>query len=83
MMALLADLRAVRGLAYLLISHDLAVVAAVADRVVVMHEGRIVEQGPPGRLLSDPRHPATAGLVAAAQELSAAPWAWPGSITQA
>lgn len=75
MIALLGELRDARGLAYLLISHDLATVAAVADRVAVMHEGRIVEQGPPARLLAAPGHPATRELADAAQALSLAPWA--------
>ena len=75
MIALLGDLRDARGLAYLLISHDLATVAAVADRVAVMHEGRIVEEGAPADLLAAPVHPATRALAEAAQALSLAPWA--------
>jgi ABC-type microcin C transport system duplicated ATPase subunit YejF len=75
MIALLGELRGARGLAYLLISHDLATVAAVADRVAVMHEGRIVEQGEPSALLAAPAHPATRALAEAAQALSLAPWA--------
>lgn len=74
MAGLLADLRAGRGLAYLLISHDLAAVAGLADRVAVMHEGRIVEEGPPGALMASPAHPATRRLVRAAQDLSLVPW---------
>ncbi len=74
MMDLLGALREERGLAYLLISHDLAGVAAVCDRVVVLHEGRLVEQGHPGALLRAPAHPATRALAEAAQVLSAAPW---------
>ena len=52
-----------RGLAMLLITHDLAVVAALADRVAVMYAGRIVEQGPSARILARPRHPCTQALV--------------------
>jgi len=75
MIALLGELREARGLAYLLISHDLATVAAVADRIVVMHEGRIVEEVAPAALLASPAHPATRALAEAAQALSLAPWA--------
>ena len=82
-MDLLAQLRASRGLAYLLIAHDLAVVREVADRVAVMDEGRIVEAGDAGRLFADPRHPRTRELLRAAQLLSRPPCDWPGSTTQA
>ncbi|ETA00386.1 peptide ABC transporter ATP-binding protein [Frankia sp. CcI156] len=54
------------GVALLLISHDLATVAAVADRVAVMYEGRIIEQGPAVDVLGGPRHPYTCALLAAA-----------------
>ncbi len=73
-LALLEELRARRGLSYLLISHDLATVAAQADRVAVMDAGRIVESGPPARLLAAPGHPATRALARAAQDLSLVPW---------
>lgn len=52
------------GLALLLITHDLGVVAEMADRVAVMYAGRIVEQGPSRSLLSAPAHPYTRGLLA-------------------
>ncbi len=52
-----------RGLAVLLITHDLAVVAALADRVAVMYAGRIVEQGSRARILHRPQHPYTKALV--------------------
>ena len=52
-----------RGLAVLLITHDLAVVSALADRVAVMYAGRIVEQGSSSRILERPGHPYTKALV--------------------
>jgi ABC-type glutathione transport system ATPase component len=82
-MALLGRLRAERGLAFLLIAHDLAVVRETADRVAVMELGRIVESAPAARLYAAPRHPRTRALLSAAQLLSPPPWAWPGSTTQA
>jgi ABC-type glutathione transport system ATPase component len=62
-LALLADLRARFGLAYLLVTHDLAVVRQVADRVAVMERGRIVESGPVGAVFDTPRHEATQALL--------------------
>lgn len=61
---LLADLRT-RGGATLLVSHDLAVVARLADRVAVMHDGRVVEEGPTADVLRAPAHRRTRALVAA------------------
>ncbi len=63
---LLADLREKTGLAELFISHDLAVVSRVADRVAVMYCGRVVEQGSTADLLGRPLHPYTAALLSAA-----------------
>jgi peptide/nickel transport system ATP-binding protein len=60
---LLDRLRRELGLGLVLITHDLGIVSQWADRVVVMYAGRQVEQGPPAELLSNPRHPYTAGLV--------------------
>ncbi|WP_059011172.1 ABC transporter ATP-binding protein [Streptomyces specialis] len=56
---LLRELRERTGLAYLFISHDLAVVRRLADRVVVLRGGRVVEEGTTGRLWAAPRHPYT------------------------
>ncbi|WP_311223490.1 MULTISPECIES: ATP-binding cassette domain-containing protein [unclassified Acidovorax] len=67
---LLQDLREQHGIAYLLISHDLAVVNHVCDEVVVLHQGRIVERGAPAELFSQPRHPYTQALVAAVPRIA-------------
>jgi len=56
---LLADLKARFGLTYLFISHDLAVVEAVSDRVAVLYFGAVVEVGPADRVFARPRHPYT------------------------
>ena len=62
---LMKDLQDASGLAYLFISHDLAVVRHVASRVAVMYAGRIVEEGPADALYEAPRHPYTRALIAA------------------
>jgi oligopeptide/dipeptide ABC transporter ATP-binding protein len=61
---LLRDLQRRLGLALLLITHDLGVVARMADRVAVMYAGRIVEEAPVDVLFADPKHPYTQGLMA-------------------
>lgn len=58
------------GTTILLISHDLGVVAQLCDRVMVMYAGRIVETGPTGQIVSDPRHPYTRALIAAIPDLA-------------
>jgi oligopeptide/dipeptide ABC transporter ATP-binding protein len=66
---LLAGLRRELGLSMLFITHDLGVVAQVADRIAVMYCGRIVETGPAMEVLRAPRHPYTEGLLRAAPKL--------------
>lgn len=61
---LLARLRSEHGMAVIFITHDLGVVAEVADRVLVMYAGRCVETGPVRNVLGAPQHPYTAGLLA-------------------
>jgi peptide/nickel transport system ATP-binding protein len=62
---LLGQLRRETGMALVLISHDLGVVAEACDRVAVMYAGRVVEEAPIGRLFDRPSHPYTRGLLGA------------------
>ena len=68
---LLLELQEETGVAYVFISHDLAVVRHIADEVLVMYLGRAVEQGPADAVFSAPRHPYTRALLAAAPRLDA------------
>jgi microcin C transport system ATP-binding protein len=68
---LLRDLQAKHRLAYLFISHDLKVVRAMSDEIVVMREGRVVERGPTEQVFAAPAEPYTRALLAAAFELEA------------
>jgi peptide/nickel transport system ATP-binding protein len=69
-MALLKELRREHGLAMLFISHDLAVVSQVADRVAVMQQGEIVEQAEVGQLFREPQHAYTRRLLASAPTMT-------------
>ena len=66
---LLADLQRSRGLTYLFISHDLAVVAHLCRRILVMYLGRLVETGPTDLICRDPLHPYTRALLSAVPEV--------------
>jgi oligopeptide/dipeptide ABC transporter ATP-binding protein len=68
-MALLADCQAERGMATLLITHDLGIVAQYADRVAIMYSGRIMESAPVQDLFAEPLHPYTRGLLACVPKL--------------
>ena len=68
---LLKDLQRRYGITYLFVSHDLRVIKAMADEVAVMQNGRIVEAGPADDLFTNPQHPYTKSLFAAAFELKA------------
>lgn len=62
-LTLLRDLRAQTGMAILFISHDLALVQDFCDRVLVLHKGRIVEEGMPDAIIQHPQHPYTKQLI--------------------
>lgn len=72
-LALLRCIQLKRGLSMLFISHDLAVVGQVAQRIAVMYAGRLVEQGPAAVLLRHPAHPYTQGLLASIPSAQASP----------
>ncbi|MEJ7623008.1 MAG: ABC transporter ATP-binding protein [Pyrinomonadaceae bacterium] len=69
---LLDELRVSRKLAVLLITHDLGVVAEVADRVCVMYTGKIVEESPVEELFANPKHPYTRGLLRSVPKMTVA-----------
>jgi oligopeptide/dipeptide ABC transporter ATP-binding protein len=81
---LMKALRRERGTSILLITHDMGVVADMADRVAVMYAGRIVESGPADAIFADPRHPYTRLLLRSVPRLDDAPKAAmtviPGSV---
>ena len=69
-LALMRELRAEFGMAVLLITHALGVVAEMADRVAVMYAGRVVETAPVEEIFANPRHPYTRGLLASIPDLA-------------
>ena len=64
-LALMAKLKADNGLSYVFISHDLRVVSQICDRIAVMHAGKVVEQGTPAELFTNPQHSYTRTLLEA------------------
>ncbi len=66
---LIRELRDETGMGTILITHDLGIVAEIADRVAVMYGGQVVEQGPVGAVFDDPQHPYTIGLMSAMPRL--------------
>jgi oligopeptide transport system ATP-binding protein len=70
---LLVGLKRHTGAAIVLITHDLAVVAGLSDRVMIMYAGRAVETGPVRAIFTDPRHPYTVGLLRSVPTLSGDP----------
>jgi oligopeptide/dipeptide ABC transporter ATP-binding protein len=81
LLALLRQLQARLGLAYLFISHDLAVVSSLAGRLLVMYFGRVVEEGATAALLARPAHPYTRALLSAVPRDT--PWAQPARLALA
>jgi peptide/nickel transport system ATP-binding protein len=72
-LSIIRSVHAERGLTTLVVTHDIGVVAEVAERVAVMYGGRIVEQGPTTEVLRTPRHPYTKGLIDAIPRLTGDP----------
>jgi peptide/nickel transport system ATP-binding protein len=70
---LMRDLKASTGIAIILITHDLGVVAELCDHVAVMYAGEIVEYAPVGALFASPQHPYTIGLLGSIPRLDAKP----------
>jgi ABC-type oligopeptide transport system ATPase subunit len=69
MVNLLTDLQAEYGLAYMYISHDLNLIRHIADRVAVMHHGKVVEEATTNELFGNPQHPCTKALLASIPSL--------------
>jgi peptide/nickel transport system ATP-binding protein len=80
---LLAQLKRDRGLAILLITHDLASARFLAERIVVLYRGRVVEDGPAESVVGSPAHPYTRALLASIAELAAGPASRAGGTSTA
>ena len=78
---LLQDMKARFGMAIMLITHDMGVVAEIAQRVVVMYAGKVVEEAPVEQLFANPRHPYTQGLIRSIPRIDTAAAARPGCET--
>lgn len=72
MLALLRDLQQRRGFSCLFVSHDLAAVEEIADRIIVMHRGEIVETGRRDDIFDHPQHPYTRALLDASPRIETA-----------
>ena len=68
-MDILRTLNAEEGLSILMVSHDIDLIGSIADRIVVMHNGRIVEEGLTAQVMNDPVDPYTRELIAATPHL--------------
>lgn len=79
---LLKDLQRTHGVAYLFITHDLGVVAHMADRIAVMHQGRLVEEAGAVELLTTPAHAYTQQLLAASNPASGSPGGLPAAMKE-
>lgn len=71
--ALIGELTRQSGMALMFITHDIALASAIADRIVVLYAGRVVEAGPVARVVGRPRHPYTEALVAGHLDIDRAP----------
>ena len=79
---LLRELQEKTGTAIILITHDMGAIAEMADRVLVMYAGRIVEEAATGDILESPRHPYTQGLIACVPHMEEEPTAVRGVLTE-
>jgi oligopeptide/dipeptide ABC transporter ATP-binding protein len=82
LLRLLSSLQRQHSLTYVVVSHDIAAVARMADRVGVMYAAKLVEIGPAGQVLSEPRHPYTQALIDAVPRIVEQPAAVPQHVIQ-